>query len=234
MLSIKSVSKSYDSKSGSLQVLDNVTFSLSRGELCALTGASGSGKSTLLNLLSLIDRPDCGTITFNGLDVTAASSDVHAELRGHDIGIVFQSFMLLEHMSALENVALPLLYRGHGRAERLQRAFGVLGHVGLADRVHHMPSELSGGQKQRVAIARALIGSPRLVLADEPTGNLDSQSAEDVMSLFIKLNASLNISFLIVTHDPTIAARCHRRIVMRDGKIVDANLTQPAAIGQPA
>lgn len=221
MLSIENVTKTYRGRAGSLPVLTQVNLEVRCGELCALTGASGSGKTTLMNLIGLLDRPDAGTIRLDGTDTAALRDDAIAALRNRLIGFVFQAFHLLPRFSALDNVALPLLYRGVGKAERRALAATALERVGLAARAAHHPEEMSGGQRQRVAIARALVGTPPLLLADEPTGNLDSRAADDIMALFLALNRELGVTVLIVTHDPTIAARCPRRIVMRDGRVRD-------------
>ncbi|KTS19331.1 hypothetical protein NS228_27370 [Methylobacterium indicum] len=223
MLSIENVNKTYYGRAGSLPVLTGVNLEVRRGELCALTGASGSGKTTLMNLVGLLDRPDGGTIHLDGTDTTALRDDATAALRNRLIGFVFQAFHLLPRLSALDNVALPLLYRGMAKVDRRALAATALERVGLAPRAAHHPEEMSGGQRQRVAIARALVGEPPLLLADEPTGNLDSHAADDIMALFLALNRDIGVTILIVTHDPTIAARCPRRIVMRDGRVLDDN-----------
>lgn len=221
MLSIENVTKTYRGRAGSLLALSRVNLDVRRGELCALNGASGSGKTTLMNLIGLLDRPDEGTIRLDGTDTAALRDDATAALRNRLIGFVFQAFHLLPRLSALDNVALPLLYRGMGKMERRALAVTALERVGLAARAAHHPKEMSGGQRQRVAVARALVGNLPLLLADEPTGNLDSQAADDIMALFLTLNGELGVTVVIVTHDPTIAARCPRRIVMRDGRVRD-------------
>ncbi|OBQ57845.1 ABC transporter ATP-binding protein [Mesorhizobium erdmanii] len=223
MLTLQDVSKEYRSSRARTPVLAGISLSIAAGELCALTGPSGSGKSTLMNLIGLLDRPTAGEIKIDASPVQHLTSDELAAKRNQALGFVFQSFHLLPHLSALDNVALPLLYRGISLGERRKQAASVLQHVGLAQRTSHRPDELSGGQCQRVAIARALVTRPRLLLADEPTGNLDSKSAEDIMSLFLELNAELSVTSIIVTHDPSIAARCPRRIVLRDGRVFDDN-----------
>ncbi|MFS8050681.1 ABC transporter ATP-binding protein [Rhizobium sp. BR 314] len=224
MLTVKDVSKEFRLGSAVAPVLKDVSLVLAEGEFCALTGPSGSGKTTLMNLIGLMDRPTKGDIAVDGRSTRLVTSDRLAALRNQVVGFVFQSFHLLPHLSALDNVGLPLLYRGVAVRERRQRAAAALDRVGLSERVGHRPCELSGGQRQRVAIARALITKPRLLLADEPTGNLDSQSADEIISLFLELNRSFGLTSLIVTHDASVAARCTRRIAMRDGRVLDDDL----------
>lgn len=220
MLAIEGVSKIYEGRNTAL-VLKDVSLSVKRGDFCALTGASGSGKTTLMNLIGLLDRPTSGVIDIDGTNTNSLSADAAADLRNRMIGFVFQSFHLLPRHSAIDNVALPLIYRGIGRTKRRAKAAQALRQVGLGERMWHKPDELSGGQRQRVAIARALVAGPSLLLADEPTGNLDSQTAAEIISLFLTLSAELGLTVIMVTHDPTIAARCPRRIVMRDGQVFD-------------
>jgi putative ABC transport system ATP-binding protein len=202
-----------------VRALDGVSFDVRRGEWVAVVGQSGSGKSTLMNLIGALDSPTSGTYRINGRDVEKLSDDELADLRNREIGFVFQTFQLLPRSSALANVELPLVYRGVGRTERRDRAMATLEAVGLANRMHHRPNELSGGQRQRVAIARALVGQPSLLLADEPTGNLDSSTGEDIMRLFAELHQRGN-TILLVTHEPRLAARCPRAIRLMDGRVV--------------
>ena len=204
-----------------LPVLKGITLSIAKGELVALTGASGSGKSTLMNTLGCLDRPTSGTYFLDGEEVSRLSNDARAFMRNHTLGFVFQNFNLLPRTKALGQVMMPLLYSGThlSQKEAKQRAAAMLAHVGLADRMDHQPSQLSGGQQQRVALARALINRPPLLFADEPTGNLDSQTTREVLALFKQLNEQDGITILIVTHDPKVAASCKRVIRMADGLI---------------
>jgi putative ABC transport system ATP-binding protein len=194
---------------------------IARGDYVAIMGASGSGKSTLMNVLGCLDTPTAGTYELNGVGVHALDDDELAAIRNREIGFVFQSFNLLPRADAVDNVALPLLYAGAGRAERRRRALAVLERVGLADRVDHLPNELSGGQCQRLAIARALVNDPSIILADEPTGNLDSTTSQEIMGLFDELSRG-GATVILVTHEEEIAAHARRRIRLRDGRVVDS------------
>ncbi|WP_296173512.1 ABC transporter ATP-binding protein [uncultured Brevundimonas sp.] len=218
MLLVDSVCKSY--VFGEAPVLDGVSLRLEAGTLAALVGPSGSGKSTLLNLIGLLDEADSGQILVDDRLVSALNTTDAARLRNELIGFVFQSFHLLSRLTAWENVALPLFHRGVGRAERKARALNMLERVGLSDRVDHRPEQMSGGQRQRVAIARALVGEPRLILADEPTGNLDSVTGLQVMDLLRALNGDLGVTILMVTHDRDMAKLCDRVIEIRDGRVL--------------
>jgi putative ABC transport system ATP-binding protein len=202
-----------------VHALDGVSFAIDRGEWVAIVGQSGSGKSTLMNLVGCLDTPTSGTYRLAGADVQGLEDDALADLRNREIGFVFQTFQLLPRASALANVELPLVYRGISRRERRARAEAALASVGLANRMHHKPNELSGGQRQRVAVARALVGEPSLLLADEPTGNLDSATGEEIMRLFDDLHRRGH-TLLLVTHEPRLAARCPRAIRLSDGRIV--------------
>jgi putative ABC transport system ATP-binding protein len=217
----RALARTYRRGAIAVPVLQAVDLELAEGEWVAVLGPSGSGKSTLLNLLGLLDRPDAGVYELAGEDVSDLGDTRRAELRNRRIGFVFQSFNLLPRTSALENVAAPLLYRGIRRAARLARARDALERVGLADRVDYDPSQLSGGQLQRVAIARALVGNPALLLADEPTGNLDSHSGVEVLELFAELHQA-GSTVLMITHDPTVAARAQRRMVLDAGRLASA------------
>jgi putative ABC transport system ATP-binding protein len=214
----RAIARTYRRGTIAIPVLSAVDLELAEGEWVAILGPSGSGKSTLLNLLGLLDRPDAGVYELAGEDVSDLGDTRRAELRNRRIGFVFQSFNLLPRTSALENVAAPLLYRGIRRTERLARARDALERVRLADRADHDPTELSGGQLQRVAIARALVGNPALLLADEPTGNLDSRSGVEVLDLFAELHQA-GSTVLMITHDPMVAGRAQRRLLLDAGRL---------------
>jgi putative ABC transport system ATP-binding protein len=215
------VSRIYELDGVSVPALRGVSLTIERADYVALVGPSGSGKSTLMHLLGALDRPTAGRLVIDGHDVATLSAPQMARLRNETVGFVFQAFHLLPRTSALENVALPLVYRGLGRRQRRARAAEMLAEVGLAHRVDHRPNQLSGGEQQRVAIARALVTSPSVLLADEPTGNLDSATGDSVLALLESLNSSSEVAVVVVTHDRDVAARAHRQIVMRDGLIVD-------------
>jgi putative ABC transport system ATP-binding protein len=202
-----------------VRALDGVSFTVERGEFVAVVGQSGSGKSTLMNLIGCLDTPTSGVYRLNGAAVAGLPDDALADLRNREIGFVFQSYQLLPRASALQNVELPLVYRGVARQERRERAAAALRAVGLAMRMHHLPSQLSGGQRQRVAVARALVGEPSLLVADEPTGNLDSATGEEIMRLLRDLHARGH-TLMLVTHEPRLAARCPRALRLYDGRLV--------------
>ena len=210
--------KTYDMEAISVNALSGVSFSIVRGEYVAIMGPSGSGKSTLMNLIGCLDTPTQGQYWLNGRLVSELTDDELAYIRNKEIGFVFQTFNLLARASALHNVELPLIYNGTPPQERLERAQAVLRMVELGDRMDHRPNELSGGQRQRVAVARALVNDPSIILADEPTGNLDTATGEEIMNLFDRLHQSGN-TIVLVTHEHDIAARAHRIIHIRDGKI---------------
>jgi len=223
LIQLQQIGKRYRLADTTLPILQDVNLLIERGDSCALIGRSGSGKSTLLNVLGLLDRPDTGSYHLNGIDVAQASADDLAALRNRLIGFVFQSFNLLPRLSALDNVALPLTYRGIAPKQAREQAHAMLEQVGLAERSKHRPASLSGGQRQRVAIARALIGDPALILADEPTGNLDAATAQDIMKLLIELNLRQGVTLVVVTHDPGIASRLGRQIEVRQGCLHESN-----------
>lgn len=218
-IDIRDVTKTYTMGTLEVQALRGVTFGIARGEYVAIMGPSGSGKSTLMNLIGCLDRPTSGTYLLDGTDVSKLDDNQLAQIRLRKLGFIFQGFNLLARTNALQNVALPLFYAGVSARERLDRAQNTLELVGLADRGRHKPSELSGGQQQRVAIARALINDPTVLLADEPTGNLDTATSEDVLSLFGKLSAQ-GRTIIMVTHDEDVAHHANRVIRVRDGSIV--------------
>jgi putative ABC transport system ATP-binding protein len=218
MIRAEHLHKTYNLGGGVIRALDDVSLEIGEGEIVAITGASGSGKSTLMNILGCLDRPDSGTYVLAGEDVSTLSKDRLAEIRNLRIGFVFQTFNLLPRMNALENVELPLLYAG-GHLSR-ERAAKALSTVGLGDRMEHEPNQLSGGQRQRVAVARALVSDPAIILADEPTGNLDSKTGEEILKLFQDLNDQGH-TIIMVTHDLDVAKHCKREIHIRDGRVVD-------------
>ncbi|MFC3147936.1 ABC transporter ATP-binding protein [Piscinibacterium candidicorallinum] len=220
LIDLKGITKSYQTGDVVTPVLHGITVGIDRGEYVAIMGQSGSGKSTLMNLLGLLDRADGGTYTLNGMDVTALDAAQQAEVRNKTIGFVFQSFNLLKRMSVAENVALPLVYAGASRGEAKKRATELLERVGLGALGGRMPNQLSGGQQQRVAIARALVNNPPLLLADEPTGNLDTKTTEEVLKVFEQLNREQGLSIVIVTHEPDVAHHAKRLVRLRDGLVV--------------
>ena len=201
-----------------LAALDGIDLEIGRGEFAALMGPSGSGKSTLMNILGCLDRPSEGSYKLDGAEVAGLSDDALAATRNKKIGFVFQNFNLLPRISALDNVALPLVYAGVGRRERMERAQEMLAAVGLSDRGAHLPNELSGGQRQRVAIARALVNDPHIIMADEPTGNLDTKSTKEIMDIFVRMHEKGH-TIILVTHEPEIALRASRQLLVRDGRI---------------
>lgn len=218
VIRIEGVSKHYLVGGNQVKALDGVDLTISRGEFVAIMGPSGSGKSTMMNILGCLDTPTEGRYRLNGIDVSNMDDDALSDVRGREIGFVFQSFNLLPRYDALENVALPLLYAGVPRDERFSRAEEALIRVGLGERLHHKPNELSGGQRQRVAIARALINNPSIILADEPTGNLDTRTSDEIMALFAKINAAGN-TVVLVTHEEDVAECAGRIVRLRDGRI---------------
>jgi putative ABC transport system ATP-binding protein len=219
VIALNDIHKVYDSGAVRVHALRGVSLNVERGEFVAIMGASGSGKSTLMNILGCLDRPSTGTYFLDGMDVSGLSKDQRADIRNQKIGFVFQGFNLLRRTSAIENVELPLIYGGVDAAERTRRSRLALAIVGLAHREDNHPNQLSGGQQQRVAIARALVNNPALLLADEPTGNLDSRTAVEIMSVFQRLNRDVGLTVVLVTHEQDIAQYASRIIVVRDGLI---------------
>ena len=220
LIELSGISKSYVTGDVKTPVLHGIDLQVQKGDYLALMGPSGSGKSTLMNLLGLLDRADAGSYHLDGKEVTTLNASQHAEVRNTTIGFVFQSFNLLKRMNVLENVALPLLYAGMGRAKAKLRAQELLGQVGLAALGHRMPNQLSGGQQQRVAIARALVNSPPVLLADEPTGNLDTATTEEVLGVIDLLNREQGLTVIVVTHEIDVAQHAKRLVRLKDGCIV--------------
>ena len=217
MIKLQDITKVYPMGSRELTVLRGINIHIERGELVAIMGPSGSGKTTILNLIGCLDKPTSGSYYLEGREVSRLSSGELAQVRGQKIGFVFQTFNLLPRLSALANVELGLRYAGGGDSDR---AIEALAKIGLSDRANHRPTELSGGEQQRVAIARALVKNPPLILADEPTGNLDSRSGEEIISILTSLHSEQNITLVVVTHDPNIAHHCQRIIHVKDGQVV--------------
>ncbi len=231
LITIEDMTKVYQMGEHEVWALKGVSLHIQEGEFLSIMGPSGSGKSTMMNMLGALDQPSSGTYTLDGVDVSQLSDNALADIRNRKIGFVFQNFNLLSRTSALQQVVLPLIYAGH--KGRRQKAMDALQLVGLGDRMDHKPSELSGGQQQRVAVARALVTEPAIILADEPTGNLDSKSGIEVMEIFQKLNREKGITVIFVTHDPWIARHTKRVITLADGKIVrDEQVPQPLIAGE--
>ena len=222
MISLQGITKSFNSGGQHVTVLDKIDLEIARGELAVLQAPSGSGKSTLLNLIGCIDAADSGTVFIDGTPTTSLSDDDLAHLRNHKIGFIFQSFHLVPVLSAVENVEYPLQLMGIPSARRRRMALDMLARVGLADQALKVPGKLSGGQRQRVAIARALVGNPAIVLADEPTANLDRKTGEDIMTLIGEMNRQGQVTFLIATHDPMVVSHSRRLLSMSEGRIYNA------------
>ena len=231
LISVEDITRPYVVGGETVHALRGVNFQIDRGEWCAIVGQSGSGKSTLMNVLGCLDTPSSGRYMLNGHDVSHMSDDELATVRNREIGFIFQTFQLLPRETALANVELPLVYRGIKPKERRERARQALEKVGLENRMTHRPNELSGGQRQRVAVARALVAEPSLLLADEPTGNLDTATGEEIIRLFEQLHAAGH-TLVLVTHEPKLAARCPRAIRITDGKIVDDGVGSEVAFGR--
>jgi len=226
LLQIQNLSKEYVMGDNVLRALDGVDLNIERSDYVAITGTSGSGKSTMLNILGCLDRPSEGHYILNQKDVSQLNPDELADIRNREIGFIFQSFNLLPRATALENVMQPLIYQGVSRSDRKRRAEEALQHVGLGSRMDHLPNQLSGGQRQRVAIARALVTKPSILLADEPTGNLDSRTTIEIMKLFDELHAQKQ-TIIVVTHEAEIANHCHRIVRLEDGHVAEDRRTRP-------
>ncbi len=221
MLQLVGIEKSFMLGSVEIKVLRGVDLEVAEGDFLSIMGPSGSGKSTLMNIIGLLGRPTAGAYLLHGSDVWSMNDDQLSAFRNRQIGFVFQSFNLMPYLTALENVGLSLVYRGVGAREAKRRSMAMLEKVGMGDRTDHLPGQLSGGQKQRVAIARALVGEPAVILADEPTGALDTATAGEVMELLIRLNEEERITIVIITHDSDVAAQCRRRTRINDGMLVE-------------
>lgn len=221
VIKFESIVKSYRMGATEQEVLHGISLAIEPGELVAIMGSSGSGKSTMMNIIGCLDRPTNGHYYLSGKEVSTLSDDELADIRNRKLAFVFQQFYLLPRLNAEQNVALPLIYRDTDEKEIKERVMTMLERVGMADKAHHRPNELSGGQQQRVAIARALVGEADVILADEPTGALDTKTGDDVMKLFLELNEKENKTIVIITHDPTIGDQCKRIIHISDGHITD-------------
>ena len=230
LIDIREITKVYQMGQEQVHALSGVNLGVERGEYVAIMGPSGSGKSTLMNLVGCLDTPTSGSYVLNGREVARMTDDELAAIRNQEIGFVFQTFNLLPRTNALQQVELPLVYSGLARKERRERAVKALEAVGLGDRMNHHPNEMSGGQRQRVAVARALINDPSILLADEPTGNLDSQTGAEIMALFADLNRRGN-TIVLVTHEEDIAAHARRIVRLRDGKVTEDQINQPVLAG---
>lgn len=229
IIEVENLVKIYDTGAVKLKALKEINFKVEKNEYVAIMGASGSGKSTLMNILGCLDRLTDGKYILDGIDISTLDDLSLSKIRNKKIGFVFQAFNLLPKLTALSNVELPMMYAGVPRKERIEKATEALIKVGLEERLYHRPNELSGGQKQRVAIARSLVNNPSILLADEPTGNLDSTSSEDIMGIFEKLNNE-GVTIIMVTHEPDIAAHTKRTIVFKDGNIISDHIVQNRTI----
>lgn len=226
LIEVKNLIKTYQTGDEYFNALDDVSLSVEAGEFVAIMGASGSGKSTMMNTLGTLDRPNSGSYHLDGVDVFSLTPDELSEIRNLKLGFVFQGFNLISRTSALDNVQLPMIYKGIPEEERIERARHALKIVGLEKRESHLPNQMSGGQQQRVAIARAIVNDAPLILADEPTGNLDTKTSIDVMNFFVELNEVYKKTIILVTHEPDIAEYCKRVVRFKDGKIVADELNQ--------
>ncbi len=231
LIDVRDLWKVYQMGNVEVQALRGVSFTINEGEMVAIMGPSGSGKSTIMNILGCLDQPSNGNYLLDGIDVGDLSDDKLAAIRNQKVGFVFQQYMLLQRTSALRNVELPMLYGG-GKGDRRARAAAALEAVGMGDRTHHKPNELSGGQQQRVAIARALVNNPRILMADEPTGALDTRTGAEIMGIFQKLNREQQITVILVTHDPEVAQHARRIISVRDGLIESDRIVAQLAIAE--
>lgn len=230
LIEVKNAIKTYQTGEDSFNALNNVSLSIEKGEFVAIMGASGSGKSTFMNMLGTLDKPNSGSYFLDGIDMLSLDTDALAEVRNSKMGFVFQGFNLISRTTALENVELPMIYKGIPEDERIKRAKKALEIVGLEKREDHMPNQMSGGQQQRVAIARAIVNDPPLILADEPTGNLDTKTSIEVMEFFVSLNKNMGKTIVLVTHEPDIAAYCKRVVKFKDGNIISDELNAHTTI----
>lgn len=230
LIEVKHAIKTYQTGEDSFNALNDVSLSIEKGEFVAIMGASGSGKSTFMNMLGTLDKPNSGSYFLDGIDMLSLDTNALAEVRNSKMGFVFQGFNLISRTTALENVELPMIYKGIPEEERIKRAKYALQIVGLEKREDHMPNQMSGGQQQRVAIARAIVNDPPLILADEPTGNLDTKTSIEVMEFFVSLNKDMGKTIVLVTHEPDIAAYCKRVVRFKDGNIISDEINTHTTI----